>query len=150
MAAICDIGESRVQALERDGVMFKSARGEYLLRESITGYISYLQDSSRGRPSDEDNQDLREEKLKQEIRKLTRENDEQDLILVNRKEMIRAGQPIMMRLSAELDRVGEIAAESEPLDPKTVEDINLYFIPFKNELAALADKMLIAETQTTK
>ncbi len=43
---LCNLETRRVQQLTKEGVMFKQGRDEYLLVQSVQGYIKYLQDRS--------------------------------------------------------------------------------------------------------
>ena len=143
LAKFCGITTKWTTELQKEDVMVKKG-STYDFFASVSNFIQYQKDQAAG---GSDKQDLTKQKLEQEIRKLVRDNDRDDGILGNRREMIRAGQPIITRLSNDLDRIGELAAEVEPLDPKTIEEINLYFISYKNELADLADKLLTPDAR---
>jgi phage terminase Nu1 subunit (DNA packaging protein) len=55
LAQVINIGVVRIQQLAKLGVVVKSARGQYDLYPSVTGYVRYLQEGNSGASgSDED------------------------------------------------------------------------------------------------
>ena len=73
LAKMIGLSERQIQRLVKEGVIKKNDNGKYLLVESVQGYLNYVEDKSNT------DVDLKEEKIKQEIKRLKKDTELKDL-----------------------------------------------------------------------
>lgn len=118
LAELFGLTERRIQQLVRENVIPRSGRGRYPMRESVRRYVAYLQ-ALQGDGDASINDALRRENL----RRVRRENDEADGLLLNRDELIEIIGGIMVAFATALDQVdGQVAPDDADLRNKIREE----------------------------
>ena len=82
LAKMIGLSERQIQRLVKEGVIKKNDNGKYLLVESVQGYLNYIEDK---RNTDVD---LKEEKIKQEIKRLKKDTELKDLKIKETKNQL--------------------------------------------------------------
>ena len=73
LSKMIGLSERQIQRLVKEGVIKKNDNGKYLLVESVQGYLSYVVDKN------DTNVDLKEEKIKEEIKRIKKDTELKDL-----------------------------------------------------------------------
>ena len=68
LSKMIGLSERQIQRLVKEGVIKKNDNGKYLLVESVQGYLSYVVDKN------DTNVDLKDEKIKEEIKRKKTQN----------------------------------------------------------------------------
>lgn len=125
-AELFGITERRIQELAKDGVITKAARGRYPFRDTVAGYVRFLQERVKGSDSADARMALNEEKLKltrSQRQKVDIEIDKMARELIPRDEFYLVLSTAFKTVSSTLASMSDVLERELQLQPDVLERV---------------------------
>ena len=114
------MSELQKQRFFKEGVIKKNDNGKYLLVESVQGYLNYVEDKSNT------DVDLKEEKIKQEIKRLKKDTELKDLKIKETKNQLHLASIVEKVMTDMLMNIkGKLLSISSKVAPAVIASDNL-------------------------
>lgn len=120
LAKLFDVTDRHIRDLAKEGYIFKTERGVYMLVESIKGYIRYLEEKNNV-PAD-----LKEEKLKEEISRIKKDTELKQLRISELRNQLHSADVVREVMTNMLVNMkGKLLSISNKLAPQVIAMDNL-------------------------
>jgi len=120
LSKMIGLSERQIQRLVKEGVIKKNDNGKYLLVESVQGYLSYVVDKN------DTNVDLKDEKIKEEIKRIKKDTELKDLKIKETKNQLHLATIVEKVMTDMLMNIkGKLLSISSKVAPAVIAADNL-------------------------